>query len=433
MKKFILFFFIAYAHIYSQGLNFVDKESLNDLEIFEPQNFGFTDNLPSAYSLEKYVPMVLSQGSVSTCVGYALGYYALSTMHNIKFNRTFWAEKIIHSFDPLYAYSLAGTFQSDYNCDSGLKMLEAMRIFSEFGNKKTFFKPSKGCDEIVTKDDYERIDQYLIPYTLESFSFIQSYNRNFIENVKRSIFNGQPVISGISLTESFDKLYSSSSNISTGSLWSPNKNEKKSGGHAVCIIGYDDNKYGGSFRIVNSWGKNYGDKGYFWIRYSDLKEYAQESYNIKPAFLDEMNANESGKFSGKYVYYVNDGKDYIYEGLIDQNGYSSGYGIESWVSDGYWNYSVGTYSDNKRDGVHVVINKDGELKSYEFSDGDVVRSLGFSSKESEVVDTDYIESIIPDVTVVPTLQRDIDSFRAKAVGKWDLKKLKRKKMEKIQL
>ena len=40
--------------------------------------------------------------------------------------------------------------------------------------------------------------------------------------------------------------------------------------HAVVIIGYDDNKYGGSFRILNSWGENWGENGMGWIRYEDI-------------------------------------------------------------------------------------------------------------------------------------------------------------------
>ena len=429
MKKLLLLLFIpltSLTNLYSQGLNFTPNDDLESLSEFKPNNFGFGENLPSMYSLEKYVPTVLSQGSASTCVGYALGYYALSTMHNIKFNRTFWAEKVIHSFDPLYAYSIAGSFQEDVNCGSGLLMLQAMKSFSEFGNKKTFFGPNKNCEDSISSDEYENAQPYLIPYTLESFSFIQSYNRNYIENVKKSIYNGQPVISGIGLTDSFDALYSSSSNSSVNDLWSPNDSEEETGGHAVCIIGYDDNKHGGSFRVVNSWGKDYGDKGYFWIKYADLKKYARESYNITPAFIENMDSDESKKFTNNYIYYINEKKDYIYEGILD-NEKANGYGIESWVGDDdLWIYSVGLYENDNREGIHVTIGSNGEMKKYEFENGEVIRSLGFSSNKSEAVNSDYIESIIPDVSVKPTFQSDINSFKARSgVGKWKIRKRKK--------
>ncbi len=43
------------------------------------------------------------------------------------------------------------------------------------------------------------------------------------------------------------------------------------GGHAICIVGYDDDS--GRFKIRNSWGASYGDNGYCYISYG----YAQKT------------------------------------------------------------------------------------------------------------------------------------------------------------
>ena len=58
----------------------------------------------------------------------------------------------------------------------------------------------------------------------------------------------------------------------------------------MCIIGYDNYKYGGAFRVVNSWGKQYGDNGFLWIRYNDFKKYAREVYLFQLKNID-FNAN----------------------------------------------------------------------------------------------------------------------------------------------
>ena len=50
----------------------------------------------------------------------------------------------------------------------------------------------------------------------------------------------------------------------------PQGGEESEGGHAMCVIGYDDTVNGGSFRIVNSWGTGWGDNGYFWLSYKDF-------------------------------------------------------------------------------------------------------------------------------------------------------------------
>ena len=39
------------------------------------------------------------------------------------------------------------------------------------------------------------------------------------------------------------------------------------GGHAVAVVGYDDNLNGGRFICRNSWGTNWGDHGYFYMPY----------------------------------------------------------------------------------------------------------------------------------------------------------------------
>ena len=45
------------------------------------------------------------------------------------------------------------------------------------------------------------------------------------------------------------------------------KNSKKVGGHAVALVGFDDEKK--AWLIKNSWGEDWGEHGYAWISYSD--------------------------------------------------------------------------------------------------------------------------------------------------------------------
>jgi len=45
----------------------------------------------------------------------------------------------------------------------------------------------------------------------------------------------------------------------------------KDGSHAMLIVGYDNDRNGGSFKVRNSWGKWWGDDGYCWITYASFK------------------------------------------------------------------------------------------------------------------------------------------------------------------
>jgi hypothetical protein len=46
------------------------------------------------------------------------------------------------------------------------------------------------------------------------------------------------------------------------------------GAHAMVIVAYDDSK--GAFKVINSWGKSWGDGGFGWISYPTMAELAAE-------------------------------------------------------------------------------------------------------------------------------------------------------------
>jgi len=99
-------------------------------------------------------------------------------------------------------------------------------------------------------------------------------------------------------------------------VWRPTESPYRVyGGHAMCVVGYDDNKYGGAFEIQNSWGTDWGNEGYIWITYSDFAKFVDEAYEI----IDDLNAHQvKAEFSGSVdieiknnrnmeVEFVNDG------------------------------------------------------------------------------------------------------------------------------
>lgn len=51
----------------------------------------------------------------------------------------------------------------------------------------------------------------------------------------------------------------------SGIFTMPAQNEISLGGHALLAGGYDDNKQ--HFIVRNSWGEEFGDKGYYYIPY----------------------------------------------------------------------------------------------------------------------------------------------------------------------
>ena len=77
----------------------------------------------------------------------------------------------------------------------------------------------------------------------------------------------------------------------------PEKPEQ-GGGHAMVIVGYDDAGYGkykdgagafvGAFKVRNSWGRDFGDGGYWYLPYSIVDGVAGNSeHDTYPLFYDE--------------------------------------------------------------------------------------------------------------------------------------------------
>ncbi len=54
---------------------------------------------------------------------------------------------------------------------------------------------------------------------------------------------------------------------------------KAEGGHAISLIGYDDSK--GAFIIRNSWGEDWGMKGFAYVSYDDISGVGNETYALE--------------------------------------------------------------------------------------------------------------------------------------------------------
>jgi len=94
--------------------------------------------------------------------------------------------------------------------------------------------------------------------------------------IKASIAAGSPVIIGMEVFESME----STAMAKSGVLPMPAPNERSEGGHAVLIVGYDDNS--GMFKVRNSWGTAWGQDGYFLMPYdyANNPDYVWEYWTI---------------------------------------------------------------------------------------------------------------------------------------------------------
>lgn len=370
---------------FSQGLRFTPKETMDSFLAIDNSSHGFSENIPYRYSLEKYAPAVREQKG-SSCVGFASLYYGMSIMYNHRFNITHPRAKLAHAFDPYFIYTIIKNSVS--HCEDGLYMYQAIELIGKAGAKKMCFPPFLSCDSDWSEDDLASSLPYTKPYKIKNFYTVKINNPEVIKTIKSCVSNDIPVISAFSITKSlYPRSSSNPRGVTSTGLWTPSGIEGNEGGHAMTIIGYDDYKYGGSFRIVNSWGRNYGDGGYIWMKYSDFKKYATEAYvlelnnNLKTNSRFEKIQMQDDEYS-RYRYKTSS----FYEGQ-EKNDKAYGYGI--YTTDFNKMFFIGRTVDSQLNGFTIIVDDEG-IYTANALNGDFHEwnELGFAASQ-ESLETDY--------------------------------------------
>jgi len=114
---------------------------------------------------------------------------------------------------------------------------------------------------------------------LGSYSLVCDANSpERVAPVKACLASGRPVVSTLYISETFED---------AKDMWSPDEYEVQrlhspgDTSHALLVVGYDDERFGGAFEVMNSWGTDqFGVEGYTWIRYSDFDHFCADSYGV---------------------------------------------------------------------------------------------------------------------------------------------------------
>jgi papain like protease len=263
----VLFSFLVHAQQkYPLGLSFSEFEYKKvPKRYFSVRG---TRTPPPAHSLKQYCPKPLSQLDFKTSAGWAVGYAALTIIRAQQYK---WpADKITrNASSPIFPY-----FKAKPDSLSGSKVnvtlssvIEALKIY---GTPSYRDLPSRSIDkvskELERKAGENRISEYARLYDKNSPKLKK------IAAIKSTINDNIPVVASLHVSKSF---------FYAKDFWQPKELfDKKLPGHAITIVGYDDNKYGGAFEIMNSWGTEWGNGGFIWIRYGDFIQYSEEVFDL---------------------------------------------------------------------------------------------------------------------------------------------------------
>lgn len=232
------------------GKNDVSPEDYADFDLsdYNSELLGDeeTPTQPVSMDLSASFPLPGDQGSQSSCVGWATAYALKSYQEKVEIG---WSlNTSSHLFSPAYVYN-----QINGGRDRGSYIYEALDLVVDQGAATLATMPYSDSD-YLSQPSSEAFEE-------ASMFKAASWRRvNDTSQIKAALVNRKPVVGGIKVYSSFYNLYGEDSVYNTTS-------GDYVGGHAITIVGYDDDRFDGAFRVINSWSTKWGDEGYFWMPY----------------------------------------------------------------------------------------------------------------------------------------------------------------------
>ena len=272
--------------------------------------------LPSSVdlSLSESFPSVGNQGSVGSCTAWASTYYQfgyqVASMNS-------WDAKNdpTKQFSPKWTYNLCNNRINKGSLYSTIYSVLANQgavRYSEFAPSGVATRAEYGTWYLDTEGMKRALQYRISDYEHLCFADVEAStpitnSKSACLNVMKSLLNSGNVLTFQTDFGEWDymKLSSQYNSALNGQYvcikhYDP---DNKWSGHAMAIVGYDDNiSYDlnedgiiqnyekGAFKIVNSWGEQYGNDGYMWVMYDALNRVSnatnQNVPNREPIFDD---------------------------------------------------------------------------------------------------------------------------------------------------
>lgn len=217
---------------------------------------AFTGTIPVKIDYSPLLNPVRDQGQLGSSVGFAMAYtmeYFLLKQLNTK---------VVLS--PLFIYYQARKMAGNVKTDTGAIIQDVIKVGQTIGivDEDTWpYKESKFA--VHPPKSIEKA----IHYFVDDVSPVKT-----LKQIKDALSVYGPVIIGVSI---YNSLY----NDSSGIIKMPGRKESIIGGHAICLVGFDDQTQ--FFKFKNCWGTEWGENGYGYIPYDYIEKFSADGWIIK--------------------------------------------------------------------------------------------------------------------------------------------------------
>lgn len=229
---------------YCYGFSTPDEEIAKiDIEI----------DYPMSYDLSQFLPPVDTQGNQGSCVAWATGYYLKSFQENYQNSQDGLAAPTV-ILSPSFIFN-----QIKLSPCSGSQIADAFDLLQVSGTPDWTIMPYNENDCDTQPTDLQR--SLAEPNRIESYFYLNG--EILLEQTKAFLLNDQPVVIAVSI----DRNYFGAKENGVAVY---RKFNKVDGAHAMLVVGYDDAM--NAFKVVNSWGRDWGNQGFVWIDYKAFEE-----------------------------------------------------------------------------------------------------------------------------------------------------------------
>ncbi len=222
--------------------------------------------LPSKVDYTVEMTPVRNQGDEGTCVAFA-------SVVGVKECQDTKEYKKIIGLSPRYLYSFCKKYDGDPNGE-GTYPRVAMKMLLKYGTPPETYWPYRPYQTDKPKPN---ADKAAIKYCIKAYARLRT-----ILEMKRSLVINGPFLAGVDVYESWFTKKAEK----TGFIPMPKRSDQYQGGHAICIVGYDDSRK--LFKFKNSWGSAWGDKGYGCLLYNYMRQYCVDAWSATDLIENPM-------------------------------------------------------------------------------------------------------------------------------------------------
>ncbi len=254
---------------------FLDPKQFEKAKIYEPlADDPNRPALPESANLQRYAPPVGNQGEQGSCVAWSSAYAARTIVESTRTGQS--PDNL--KFSPAFLYNQIGL----EGCQ-GSYIIKAMEFMTKEGSVP--YDQFEYTDQDCTRQPDQQLMNDAEQYRMHGFNRLSLGDQTEVIDlhaIKQNIASGAPVVIGMMVGPSFMQP------MKGQDLWQPESGDESMmgfGGHAMCVVGYDDTKYNGAFLLMNSWGPEWGNNGFAWVRYGDFETFVREAYGLDPMHL----------------------------------------------------------------------------------------------------------------------------------------------------